>query len=155
MKNENKKTFIFDGLGFPIKLTNVPMRKIVGEWCIDINMNQLMIVVLEALVHKPTSLAGDELSFIRSYLQMTPAQFGKIFGISRASVTKLENKKILMSPSLELCIRLYVLNFLKVKDKEFRALFNAVSLEQLSKNPRKKVHPIAVDATTEELKIAL
>ncbi len=77
------------------------MRKILGEWCIDIDMSKLMLVVLE------------------------------------------------------ICIRLYLLNVLRAKDKEFRALFNELSLEQLSKSRNKKVHPIAVDATTDELKIAL
>ena len=34
MKKRKKKTFIYEGLGFPIKLINVPMKKVFGEWCI-------------------------------------------------------------------------------------------------------------------------
>jgi hypothetical protein len=68
MKDRKTKTFIFEGLGFPIKLINAPMKKVFGEWYIDINMNKLMFVVFAALAHKPVPLTEDELGFIRSYL---------------------------------------------------------------------------------------
>ena len=41
MKNRKRETFIFRGLGFPIKLVNVPMRKMVGEWALDIDFDHL------------------------------------------------------------------------------------------------------------------
>jgi hypothetical protein len=56
---------------------------------------------------------------------------------------------------LEICIRLYILDHLSAKDREFRALYKELSPEKLSKEPKRKIHPIAVDATTEDLKIAL
>ena len=156
MKDRKKKTFIFEGLGFPIKLINVPMKKVFGDWYIDINMNKLMLVVLEALTHKPIALTGDELSFIRSYLEMTTTEFGKAFGVSHVAVLKWESGENKVSPALELCIRLYMLDYLHAKDAEFRALYKKLSLGQLSKSERgKKTHPLAVDATTEDLKIAL
>ena len=155
MKTKKRETFIFEGLGFPIKLINVPMKKVFGEWCIDINMNNLMLVALEALTHKPIALTGDELSFIRSYLEMTTVQFGKTFGVSHVAVLKWESGKNRISPALELCIRLYILDFLQAKDKEFRALYKELSLEHLSKEKSKKIHRLAIDATTEDLKIAL
>lgn len=155
MKTRKKETFIFEGLGFPIKLINVPMKKVFGEWCIDINMNNLMLVVLDALIRKPTALTGDELGFIRSYLEMTTTEFGRTFGVSHVAVLKWESGKNRISPALDLYIRLYVLDFLKAKDKEFRALYKELSLEGLSKEESKKIHPLAVDATTEDLKIAL
>ncbi len=52
-------------------------------------------------------------------------------------------------------IRLYVLDYLKVKNKEFRALYKELNLEQLSKKQKGKIVPIAVDAAIEDLKIAL
>lgn len=155
MREKKTKTFIFKGLGFPIKLINAPMKKVFGEWCIDIDLNKLMLVVLEALIHKPIPLTGDELRFIRSYLKMTLTEFGKIFGISHVAVLKWENGKNKISPSLELCIRLYVLDYLQAKDAMFRALYKEISLEQLSKPLKGKIHPLVVDATTEEFKIAL
>ena len=91
MKDRKQETFIFYGLGFPIKLINVPMKKACGEWVIDINMNKLMLVVLEALIHKPIALTGDELGFIRSYLEMTTTAFGKTFGVSHVAILKWES----------------------------------------------------------------
>lgn len=156
VKDKKKKTFIFEGLGFPIKLMNVPMKKECGDWYIDINMNKLMLVVLEALAHKPVALTKNELNFIRSYLKMTSTEFGKTFGVSHAAVLKWESGKNRISPALEICIRLYILDHLCAKDKEFRALYKDLSLEKLSKQDRmSKIHPLTVDATTEDLKIAL
>ncbi len=155
MKNKKKSTFVFEGFGFPIKLIKVPMKKVLGEWCIDINMNKLMLVILEALIHKPIALTAEELHFIRSYLDMTATEFGKLFGVSHVAILKWENGKNRISPSLELCIRLYVLDHLKAKDKEFRALYREISLNRLSKNQATRIHRISIDATTEDLKIAL
>jgi DNA-binding transcriptional regulator YiaG len=155
MKTRKKKTFIYEGLGFPIKLINVPMKKEFGDWYIDINMNKLMLVVLEGLAHKPTALTGDELKFIRSYLEMTSTEFGKAFGVSHVAVLKWENGENRISPALELCVRLHILDHLQAKDAEFRALYRELNLGRLSKKEKAKIHPLAVDATTEDLKIAL
>lgn len=149
------KTFTFKGLGVPVKLINAPIIKLVGEWCIDIEMNKLMLLVLKEIIHKRVSLNGDELRYIRTYLEMTTTEFRKAFGVSHVAVLKWESEQNRMSPSLELCVRLYVLNHLRAKDKEFRALYNDINLQQLSKGPKGKIHHIAVDATTEDLKIAL
>jgi DNA-binding transcriptional regulator YiaG len=154
-KQRKTETFVYKGLGIPIKLVNVPMKKAAGKWCIDIDMNKLMLVVLREIIRTPTALTGDELRYIRTYLEMTTTEFGKAFGVSHVAVLKWESGQNRVSPALELCIRLYVLNHLHARDKEFRALYNDINLQQLSKGPKGKVHHIAVDATTEELKIAL
>ena len=154
IKTKKIKTFIYKGLGIPVKLINVPMKKAAGEWCIDINMNKLMLVVLQEIIHKQTALTGGELKYIRTYLEMTSTEFGKIFGVSHVAVLKWEGGQNRISPALELCIRLYVLNHLNAKDKEFRAFYKKIDLQQLSKGPKNKLHYIAIDASTEELKTA-
>ena len=148
------KTFIYKGIGVPVKLVNVPMKKVAGVWCLDVNMNKLMLIVLQEIVHKPTALNGAELRYIRTYLEMNMTEFGKAFGVSHVAVLKWEGAQNQISPSLEVCIRLYVLNHLQAKDKEFRALYNDIDLYQLSKGPKGTIHQIAVDATTDDLKIA-
>ena len=151
-KDRKIKTFIYEGLGVPVKLINAPMKKAAGEWCIDIDMNNLMLVVLQKIIHKPVALTGKELRYIRTYLEMTKTAFGKIFGVSHVAVLKWEDEQNRISPALELCLRLYVLNHLHAKDKDFRALYNDISLQQLSKNSKGEMLLIAVD--TEELKTA-
>ncbi len=153
-KNRKTKTFIYKGLGIPVKLINAPMKKAFGEWCLAINMSKLMLLVLEEIIHKPTTLNGDELRYIRTFLEMTTTAFGKVFGVSHVAVLKWEGEKNKASPSMELCIRLYVLNHLHAKDAEFRALYNDISLERLSKSPKAARHTMAIDATLDELKLA-
>ena len=70
MKKTKTDTFIFEGLGFPVRLVNVPMKRVFGEWAIDINFNTLQLAVLNMLARKPTPLTGGELQFIVDYLAM-------------------------------------------------------------------------------------
>ncbi len=55
-----KETFIYEGLGFPIKLIDTPMKKVYGEWVIDIDMNALQLFVFKELIHKPVPLTGKK-----------------------------------------------------------------------------------------------
>ena len=149
---ERKKTLIYKGLGFPIKLSDVRMKKMFGDWVMDIDMTELQLVVLKALVYKPIHLTKNELKFIRHFLELTSTEFGKFFGVTHSAVIQWENGKRNLSPSLELCIRLYVMNHLHVKDKEFRNLYNKITIEQLSQSINKSIL-IEVDAS-DDLKIA-
>ena len=153
MKEKKKKTFIYDGLGFPIKLINVPMKKMCGEWVVDIDMVELQLVVLRHLAYKPTRLTKDELRFIRKFLVLTTSDFGKMFGVTHVAVLQWENGKRRLTPSTEFCIRLCILSHLHVKDKEFRNLYNTISLEKLSKGDSEKIIQLKVNAS-EELRIA-
>ncbi len=145
MKDTKTKTFIFEGLGFPIKLIDVPMRKILGEWVLDINFSKLQLVVLEALIRKPVPLTGDELRFIRKFLNMSKTDFGKIFGVSHVAVVKWENRTTHANLSTDVCIRLYIFDHLKAKDKDFRNLYHKINPEMLSKNKNEKIGPIIID----------
>lgn len=132
MKEIKKDTFIWEGLGFPIRLINVPMRKVFGEWILDINLEHFQKVVLLTLARKPTSLSGAELRFIIDYLNMSIREFAHTFGVTHAAVLKWENEKSKMNPSTEVCVRLYILDHLKVADKEFRKLYLKISHQNLT-----------------------
>lgn len=94
MTKHKTKTRMFYALGFPIKLINVPMKKMLGEWVMDINYNALQLVVLKALVSKRAPLTKEELKFIRKFFEMTTTDFGKVLGVthSRSSVGKRQEK---------------------------------------------------------------
>jgi len=98
MKNKKTSTFIYRGLGFPIKLIKAPMKKIFDDWFIDINMNKLQAFALRALAHKSAALTGAELCFIRKYLQMTISQFSKFLGIHNAAVLEWEKTRGKIAP---------------------------------------------------------
>jgi len=153
MKDRKKETFIFRGLGFPIKLVNVPMRKMVGEWVLDVDFDQLQLTVLCGLLEKPALLNGDELKFIRKYLDMSTTEFGKIFGVSHVAVVKWE-KGTRANPSTDFCIRLYIFDHLKkTKDKDFRNFYHKISLEKLAKSSNEKIGPLTIE-DFEDLKSA-
>lgn len=145
MKEKQKDTFIWEGLGFPIRLVNVPMKKVFGEWVLDINLELFQKVVLHTLAKKQTPLSGAELRFIVDYLRMSTREFARLFGVTHAAVLKWENEKSRMNPSTEVCLRLYILNHLKVADKEFRRLYLKISHQNLANSENNEI-PLEIDA---------
>jgi transcriptional regulator with XRE-family HTH domain len=146
MKNEKKSTFVYQDLGVPIKLMTAPMKKICGEWVLDLDMELLQRIVLEAIIHKQSLLTGLEIRYIRKYMYLSVEEFGKTFGVTHAAVSKWENSKNGISPSLDVCIRLHIMEYLKVKDVEFRKLYRDLDLSKLSKEKKVKLFPLIIDA---------
>lgn len=140
------ETFTYTDLGFPIELIDAPMRKIFGEWVLDINLNILQQEVLKMLIHKPTPLQAGELRFIRKYFEMTMTIFGKVFGVSHAAVIKWEGGQ-LPAPSMDVYIRMYVMDRLKAKNEDFGKLFHEVSMVELAqaKKERRKEKPLSLN----------
>lgn len=145
--NEKKiETTIFNGLGFPVLLINAPWKKVFGEWALDINFNKLQERVLQILIHKSVPLTGEELRFIRKFLEMPTSSFGKLFGVSHVAVVKWENNKAQINPATELCIRLHVMDHLYPKDKDFRKFYHEMSIETLAKHKKSlTIRPIEIN----------
>lgn len=126
MKKKIAAQFEYDGLGFPILLLNFPITEVRGIQVPDIDYNVLQRNVLLVLCQKPLPLTGNEVRFIRQYLQMTYTEFANRFGVTHASVIHWEKSKDFfakITPTTELCIRLCILDVLKAKDKLFRETF--------------------------------
>ena len=136
MKQKIVKTMVYEGLGFPIRLNNVPMIKIRGEWVPHINYNSLQESVLLHLCHKKTPLTGSEIAFIRQYFAMTTTEFGKRFGCSHVAVLKWEkyrNNFARIAPTTEVCIRLFVFLKLSQKAHAFKNLYMEIDIPNLTK----------------------
>lgn len=84
--------YIDRSLGFPVKLLDVPMRKIRGEWVVDIDPNRFEQAVLWRLVNKAGALTGNEIRFIRHWMELTMSEFGKELGVTHAAVVKWEKQ---------------------------------------------------------------
>ena len=97
------------------------------------------------LVKKDIPLSGKELRFIRHYLEMSTHAFAKLFGVTHTAVLKWENGERKMSPGMEICIRLYVLDHLQVTDKEFRKIYLTFKPEVIAKKHVKSI-PLEIDA---------
>lgn len=144
-KNKKIETFIYEGLGFPIRLINAPLKKVYGEWVLDFSMGVFQKAVLHLLAIKPTLLTGAELRFIIDYFELSYRDFAKIFGVSHVAVVKWEKEKSRMNPSTEVYLRLYILDHLRVTDKEFRKLYLQINPENLA-NAEAEKKPIEIDA---------
>lgn len=131
--NKKKSTFLYEGLGFPIRLVNVPLKKVYGEWTFDFSMGAFQKAVLNILARKPSPITGLELRFIIDYFEMSYRDFAKIFGVSHVAVHKWEKEERRMNPSTEAYLRLYLLNYLNVSDKEFRKLYANINPEKIAK----------------------
>ncbi len=137
MSSKIFETIIYEDLGFPIQLIDVPMRKIFGDWVLDVDLNELQIEVINQIIQQPIPLHAEELRFIRKYLEMTTTAFGEVFGVTHAAVLKWEQGH-LPPPSTDLCIRMYVMKRLHVKHAEFGKLFHKISMADLAEAKRKK-----------------
>lgn len=147
MTEKKVETIIYEGLGFPIQLVDVPMKKIFGEWVLDINFNTLQIETLKLLIHQLTPLQAEEIRFIRKYFEMTTTDFGKALGVSHVAVLKWERGQ-LPSPAMDLYIRMYMMDRLNAKDAEFGKLYHEIKIETLmqTKKEGKKTHMFRLDA---------
>lgn len=137
MKRKTVKQFEYCGLGFPIILMNVPLITVRGIEVPDIDYNELQRNVLLALCNKPFPLTGNEVRFIRQYLEMTYTDFAKSFGVTHAIVIhweKSQNFLAKITPSTELCIRLFVLDALKANNKLFRTILESLTTLNFSKS---------------------
>ena len=136
---------MYEEFGFPIKLSNVPMKKVVGEWVIDVNFDSLEKGVLRLLIHKSTPLTGPEFRFIRKWLGLTTIEFGKIFGVSHPAVLKWENGRARPPIAGDIYLRLYILTHLKAKDREFRTVLEESTAERLIERRNKRVPSLSID----------
>lgn len=126
MEKKIKKIHIDNGFGFPVKLLNVPMIKIRGEWTPSINYKLLAKIVLKELCEKEQKLTGNEVRFIRQYLEMNLLDFAKRFVVTHPCVLKWEatmNKPTGMNWATEKDIRLFTLSKLTSSSKELVELY--------------------------------
>lgn len=146
MKDKKFETFTYDGLGFPIELIDAPMKKIYGEWTLDINLGKLQREVLNLLIYQPTALQSGELRFIRKYFEMTTTAFGEVFGVSHVAVLKWESGQ-LPAPAMDMYIRMFVMDRLNAANAAFGKLYHRISLASLahSKKKRNGYKPFVLD----------
>ena len=92
MQTKIAKEIIDTGFGFPVRLSNVPLVEVRGEWVPKIDYNKLAERVLLVLSRLTRPLTGHEVRFVRQHFNLTLAQFGAKFGVSHVSVMNWEKK---------------------------------------------------------------
>ena len=146
-----KETFIYEGLGFPIELIDTPMKKVFGEWVIDIDMNALQKFVFNGLIHKPYPLTGKEIRFMRKFLEMSTTELGEKLGVSHATIVKWEKQQVKVAPTYEAYIRMLFLE--ASKDNEILNLYREIKPKMLAEAKHERQLPFPVD--TKRLRMAI
>ena len=82
--------YVDRSFGFDVTLHNAPMRKVWGEWALDLNHNTYRDAVLSALVMKQGPLTGNQARFVRHVFQEPPSAFAVRCGVSEAAVVHWE-----------------------------------------------------------------
>lgn len=147
---KKKETFIYEGLGFPITLIDAPMKMVLGEWVLDINMNALQEFVFKGLIHKPSPLSGSELRFMRKFLNLSTTELGKNLGVSHATIVKWEKGEAKISPLQESYIRMFL--FEKRQNGELINLYQEIRPEKLAE-AKGSANPFVIDSN--QLKTAI
>lgn len=132
------QTFVYEGLGFPVELMDCPMKKMLGEWVLDINLAALQRFVFQGLIHKPYPLTGKEIRFMRKFLELSTTELGEKLGVSHATVVKWENEQTKIGPTQETYIRLLLCELFK--DNELLRLYKEIRPGLLAKAKTQK-HP--------------
>lgn len=146
MEKKRVKKFIYEGLGFPVALMDMILIKKRGIWTPALDYNKFQKATLLALSHKPYALTGNEVHFVRAYFEMTLENFAKQFGVSHPAVLnweKKQNKSAKINPTTELCIRLMILEKLKINNQIFRTTFREFNIQSIAKEQKISVPKIS------------
>lgn len=137
-----QEEFIYEGLGFPIVLKNVPMIYIRDSWVLNIKLNLFQKVVLLGLAFHEYILTGNQIKFIRLWLGLTQTEFGNLLGVTHPAVVKwekYENESSKMTLTTQRDLRFLILDRLLCEDKIFRKAFRNV-FERKFSNTRQPLH---------------
>ena len=148
MKRKTMKEFVYEGLGFPVILRNVPMIEVRNVWTPDVDLNVLQRVVLLELAHRSEGLTGDQVRFIRDWLQLGQVAFAHSLGVTHPAVVKWEKAGDAcanMGVTTQRAIRLIVLDAILKKDADFRNAFRKVSDVEFGMEPE----VLSLDALTQ------
>jgi DNA-binding transcriptional regulator YiaG len=144
MKTKTLKYFTYDGLGFPIKLQNVLMLLVDGEWTPKIDVRKVAENAIRELPYQKERLSGNQIKFIRTYFEMSLREFAsQVVNESHNAVAKWEKfgtESTNMDENIESMLRLYIIDKVSTKSKrqaqDFLNSFRQIrSMNFLKKSP--------------------
>jgi len=120
MNKKFVKNYTYDGLGFPIELSNVEMIMIEGEYHPKIDIKKISDDAIHRLVLQKNRLTGDQIKFVRTYFSKSLREFAAIVNESHMAVKKWEafgKKPTNMDLNIEILLRLYIYDQVVIKVK--------------------------------------
>lgn len=122
MKTKILKNYTYNGLGFPIKLQNVTMVMLDGEWNPQINVRKIADNAIRELPYQSERFSGDQIKFIRTYFEMSLRKFAsEVVSESHNAVAKWEKFGPLstnMDENIESMLRLYIIDKVSTNTKK-------------------------------------
>jgi len=136
-------------------LTNVSLMgvdRIVCDQCGNIdpiipNVNELMTVLAWHIATRRYRLCGEEVRFLRKYLKMSAAEFSKLIGVDKTTLSKWENNSDKVGGSSDRLIRSVVLTLgegLKERAEEGVRTFDWIMEEYRNENVRVDMETLEV-----------
>lgn len=127
MRKKTLKSYIYEGLGFPVKLQNVTMLFIDDEWCPKIDVRKIADSVIKELPFQTERLTGNQIKFIRTYFEMSLRDFAaNVVNESHTAVAKWEKcsgQSTRMDINIEVMLRLYVYEQVAITTKKEQQAF--------------------------------
>lgn len=113
------KSYVYNGLGFPVVVMGVRPRKTPYGDGLGIDHEMLRKALFKMLIEKPGRFLGAEIKFIRHEFGLSQEVFADLIFSERSSVAKWEKKDLKptgMSESTEIMLRIEMSKQIKQKD---------------------------------------
>ncbi len=93
MERKIEKNYETRALGFPVVIKEVTLRRFRDDWVAEIDWEAMMHTALWALAHKPSPLTGNEVRFVRDYMERSLKEFAALCEVkSHQAVMNWEKK---------------------------------------------------------------
>jgi DNA-binding transcriptional regulator YiaG len=107
------KNYAFKEMGVPVELQRI--KVIECSHCGNIdpiipNMDGLMRVVALAVLSNPNKLCGEEVKFLRKYVNKSAVEFARFLHVDHTHLSKIENDRYEIGRQMDKLIRLMVIN---------------------------------------------
>lgn len=126
MEKKTAKNYKYSGLGIDIIFKEVQLVKIGNEWAPKVDIEKLSSKIFSLLTLKASPFTGDEIAFIRTYLELNKSEFGRELHVSHTAVSKWEkseNKVSTMDIGTELLLRLLMAEKLSANLGKYKEIY--------------------------------
>jgi DNA-binding transcriptional regulator YiaG len=108
-----RKNYEFKEMGIPVVLQQINVIECPHCGNIDPiipNMDGLMRVLALAVLSNPNKLCGDEVRFLRKYVNKSAVEFSRFLHVDHTHLSKIENDRYEIANQTDKLIRLMVIN---------------------------------------------
>jgi len=108
-----RKNYEFKEMGIPVVLQQINVIECPHCGNIDPiipNMDGLMRVLALGVLRNPNKLCGNEVRFLRKYVNKSAVEFARFLHVNHTHLSKIENDRYEIGPQMDKLVRLMVVN---------------------------------------------